>query len=108
MRRRWRQIPGRGLVELDLTPRARKPIAPAIMVDSIRPYRHTVTGEMVDSRTQHKRILRERGLMEVGNEFDAWKREVENPDFDGEGRLRWRDPSTEAPMEIYEEIKDGR
>ena len=108
MRRRWRQIEGVGLVELDMTPRRRKPVAPAIRVDSIRPYRHTVTGEMVDSRTKHKRILRERGLIEIGNEYDAWKREVENPDFDDEGRPRWRDPMTAAGKEIYEEFDHGR
>lgn len=101
--RRWIQIPGRGLVEVDPRPRARKPVAPSIRADSIKPYRNTYTGEVVESRTQHRRILKENGLIELGNEFDAWQREVRNPDFDDDGRQVWRDPLSEADESIYGE-----
>lgn len=41
--------------------------APQVMGD-IQPYKSMATGEMITSRTQHKRHLKQHGLIEVGNE----------------------------------------
>ena len=41
--------------------------APQVIAD-IQPYKSMATGEMITSRTQHKKHLKEHGLIEVGNE----------------------------------------
>jgi hypothetical protein len=41
--------------------------APFIQGD-IQPHRNMVTGEIVTTRSRHRNILREHGLIEVGNE----------------------------------------
>jgi len=41
--------------------------APYVMGD-LKPYQSMVTGEMVESRSRHRQILREHKLIEVGNE----------------------------------------
>jgi len=41
--------------------------APFVQGD-ITPHRSMVTGEMVTTRSRHRNILREHGLIEVGNE----------------------------------------
>ena len=41
--------------------------APMIMPD-IKPYRSTITGEIVGGRAQHKNHLRQHNLVEIGNE----------------------------------------
>jgi hypothetical protein len=41
--------------------------APYVMGD-LKPYQSMVTGEIVESRSRHRQILREHKLVEVGNE----------------------------------------
>lgn len=101
MRRKFRFVDGK-LTEVFKGP-PRQPKAPAILTDSIEPYWNAHAGEQVDSRTRHNQILRENGLIELGNEWDAWKGEVHNPDFDDEGNQVWRDENSDAPSSVIEE-----
>jgi hypothetical protein len=39
-----------------------------MVMGDIQPYRSMVTGEIINSRSRHREHLRERGLVEVGNE----------------------------------------
>lgn len=48
-------------------PVQRKLCAPMVMTD-IQPYRSMVTGEIINSRSQHRAHLRDHGVVEVGNE----------------------------------------
>jgi len=66
MRRRYVQIDGE-LVEVgkDYVPEPRN--SHYVMPD-IKPYKSMVTGEMVESRSRHRDILRQHNLTEVGNE----------------------------------------
>ncbi len=41
------------------------------VMGDIQPYRSTVTGEMVTSRSAHRNHLRRHGLIEVGNEINT-------------------------------------
>lgn len=106
-RRRWIQIDGK-LVEVKASitvseAAKRKPKGPAIMADTMKPYWNANVGKWVASRSEHKRILRENNLIELGNEKDAWIKQVENPDFTSDGRPLWRDPLSEADDRIVQE-----
>lgn len=46
----------------------RRVICAPMVVADIQPYRSMATGEMITSRSQHSRHLRQHGLVEVGNE----------------------------------------
>jgi hypothetical protein len=64
------------LVEVDLEasrPPREGPPAPMIVSD-IEPYRSMRTGEMIAGRAQHRAHLRQHGLIEIGNEWDAFTR----------------------------------
>ena len=65
-RTKFMQVDGK-LVEIDLEAPLPPPVAPMVFSD-ITPHRSTVTGEMVTTRSRHRQILRENGLVEVGNE----------------------------------------
>ena len=60
------------LVEKHLAIPLHESTAPMIMGD-LRPYQSMVTGEMVESRSRHRQILREHRLVEVGNETSYLK-----------------------------------
>lgn len=80
------------------------PVAPAIRADSLRdPYWNAHAQTWVSTRSEHQRILREKGLIELGNEYDAWMSEVKNPDFDEEGRPVHVDRLSEADKRVYQE-----
>jgi hypothetical protein len=77
MRRRFVMRGGR-LVELDLeTPRPPS-VAPMIIGD-IEPYRSMRTGEIITGRAQHREHLALYGLVEVGNEWEAFSRPQRPP-----------------------------
>lgn len=103
MRRKWVQRRDGKLVEVDLNRKRPPPKFPAIKVDSIQPYFSAHANRMVESNSDHRRVLKEHNLIELGNEWDAWEREVRNPDFTDDGRLQWRDPASEADNQVYEE-----
>jgi putative FmdB family regulatory protein len=48
--------------------------APAVHGDEIKPYKSTVTGEMIYSRSDHKRHLRNHNLVELGNDMPKPKK----------------------------------
>lgn len=43
-------------------------ICPVMVATDIQPYRSTVTGEIINSRSEHRAHLREHRLVEIGNE----------------------------------------
>lgn len=43
----------------------------AYIVPDIAPYQSMATGEMIQSRSQHREHLRRHGLVEIGNEIDT-------------------------------------
>lgn len=45
----------------------RKITAPYVTVD-IQPYKSTITGEMISSRSQHRAHLKQHNMIEIGNE----------------------------------------
>lgn len=55
------------LVEKHLAAPLQDVNAPMVMGD-LKPYQSMVTGEIVESRSRHRQILREHRLVEVGNE----------------------------------------
>jgi hypothetical protein len=55
------------LVEKQLAMPLHEVNAPMVMGD-LKPYQSMVTGEIVESRSRHRQILREHKLIEVGNE----------------------------------------
>lgn len=59
----------------------RKITAPHVMVD-IAPYRSTITGEMITSRSQHRDHLKSHGMIEMGNELPKLEKK-EIPDVGG-------------------------
>lgn len=66
-RRRWIQDGETGeLIEVS-TDYVQPPNGPFIQGD-IQPYRSMVDGRMVTSRSQHRSMLKQHGLIEVGNE----------------------------------------
>lgn len=54
-------------------PMQRMICAPMVVAD-IQPYRSMVTGEMITSRSQHRRHLVQHGVTEVGNETMTQKK----------------------------------
>lgn len=48
-----------------------RPQAGPYVIGDIQPHQSMVTGEMVQSRSRHREILREHNLIEVGNETKA-------------------------------------
>lgn len=50
--------------------------APAVMAD-ISPYRSMATGEMITSRSKHKQHLKERGLVEIGDQYHAHQKQMD-------------------------------
>lgn len=55
------------LVEKHLVISQQEVNAPFVMGD-LQPYQNMATGEMVSSRSRHREILKQHGLIEVGNE----------------------------------------
>ena len=50
--------------------------APQIQPE-IQPYKSMATGDIIDSRTKHKRHLKERGLVEIGDQHEAHQKQLE-------------------------------
>lgn len=50
------------------------------VIGDIQPYKSMVTGEMIMGRSQHRKHLREHGLIEVGNETKHLKNEPKRQD----------------------------
>lgn len=50
--------------------------APSVIPD-IQPHKNMATGEIVTSRSRHRQILKERGLVEIGDQHHAIQREKE-------------------------------
>lgn len=50
--------------------------APSVIAD-IQPYRSMATGEMITSRTRHRNHLKERGLVEIGDQHESHTRQME-------------------------------
>jgi hypothetical protein len=61
------------LVELDLAA-PRPPRRGPMIIGDIEPYRSMRTGEIIGGRAQHREHLAQYGLVEVGNEWDAFTR----------------------------------
>jgi hypothetical protein len=61
------------LVELDLTA-PRPPSRGPMIISDIEPYRSMRTGERIAGRAQHREHLERHGLIEIGNEWDAFTR----------------------------------
>lgn len=70
MRRRYIQDPETlELVPIEeYVPKHQRNRAHHVIQDTIKPYFNHQTKEWVDSKTQHRRILKQHGLIEVGNE----------------------------------------
>lgn len=51
--------------------------APAVLGDQIKPYVSQANGQMITSRSQHKQHLRQRGLVEIGDQHHAQVRHIE-------------------------------
>lgn len=50
------------------------------VMPDIKPYTSMVTGEVINSRSRHKEHLRERGLVEVGNEVPYLLKNIRRPE----------------------------
>jgi hypothetical protein len=89
------------LVEVNANaPRARRPVAPAILGD-LRPYRSVITGEVIEGRRAHREHLKVHGCHEVGNEEPAPVREWHYARKYGE---EYRPPA--VPIDRSEELID--
>lgn len=80
MKRTWRYSPDGSCVEVVRKRKTER--HHAIIPDSMEPHRNMQTGQMVDSKTTHRRILRENGLIEFGNERDAFERAAHPLDYE--------------------------
>lgn len=68
MRKCWIQHPETGkLIPADEYVRPTTGAAPSVIGD-IKPYKSTIDGSMIGSRSHHRQHLREHGCVEVGNE----------------------------------------
>lgn len=50
--------------------------APSVIPD-IQPYKSMATGEMITSRSQHRNHLKERGLVEIGDQHESHTKQIE-------------------------------
>lgn len=66
-RRRW-VYPSDGSPPYEITGRRERGRHHFVIGDSLDPHVNHKTGEVVDSRTRHNQILREYGMVEIGNE----------------------------------------
>lgn len=61
----------------------------AYVAPDIQPYRSTITGEMITSRSQHREHLKRHNCFEIGNEVDAMMKAARpEPKIDREGIRR--------------------
>lgn len=72
------------LVEKGAAP-ARNRAAPEIMPD-IKPYRSTITQELITSRSKHRQHLRQHNCEEIGSETPAWLKERQREQRERNGR----------------------
>lgn len=78
-RRRYIQDRETGqLIEVSLDYSAPAPQSSMIMPD-IQPYKSMLTGEMVTSRSHHRNLLKQHGVIEVGNETRYLKSKKPEP-----------------------------
>ena len=61
----------------------------AYVAPDIQPYRSTITGEMITSRSQHREHLKQHNCFEIGNETEAMMKAARpEPKYDREGLRR--------------------
>lgn len=63
MRKAWVQVNGELIPKEDYSPHSG-----LIIMPDIKPYRSTVTGEEIGSRSRHREYLKRHNLVEIGNE----------------------------------------
>ena len=74
-------------LDLATLPPRPPPKAPMIIRD-VQPYRSTITGEVIGSRSHHREHLRAHGCIEVGNEPIRDRAPLESPPGLGEDIAR--------------------
>lgn len=52
-------------------------VTAASVMPDIQPHRNMLTGEIVESRSRHRQILKEHGLVEIGDQHHAHQRQIE-------------------------------
>lgn len=70
MRRRWVFDKGT-LIEITDGRTVESPRSAMVMPD-IQPYKSMLTGELVNSRSRHRELLRQHGCVEVGNDSSLY------------------------------------
>lgn len=68
MRRRWIYPVGREPFEVD-EDYAPEPKADYHVMPDVKPHKNMLTGEIVNSRSRHREILRDHDMIEIGNEM---------------------------------------
>jgi len=89
---------GRKLVE---KPKRRYEAKAPMVIGDIQPYFCHQTGSYISSRSEHRQMLREHGMIEVGNEWDAFSDQPHLRDFEP------TDESSDAPQWAIDEISEG-
>ena len=81
MRKRYVQINGQ------LYERGHEPLPDAtLIIEDIKPYKSQITGEMINSRSQHREHLRAHGCVEIGDQAKHMMNWKPNYDANPEGR----------------------
>lgn len=57
---------------------------PQVISDTMSAMRHPVTGKLMDSKSQFRRVTRAAGCVEVGNEVQRDARRVDMPSLKGD------------------------
>lgn len=74
-RRRWVYVDGNAYeVGVDILPEPK--VETHHVMPDIKPYKSQVTGEVVESRSRHRDILRQHNLVEIGNEVPTLMKKV--------------------------------
>ena len=77
-RRSWVQIDGKLIPKEEYCG-----VVPSrmLIIQDIKPYRSTITGEEIGSRSTHRNHLRQHGMVELGNEYPKERRIPDAPDL---------------------------
>lgn len=75
MRKSWIQVNGELIPKEDYVPTG------IIIMPDIKPYRSTITGEEIGSRSTHRRHLKQHNMVELGNEYPKERRIPDAPDL---------------------------
>lgn len=52
-------------------------VTAASVMPDIQPYKSMATGQMIESRAQHRRMLKSNGLVEIGDQHAAHQKQIE-------------------------------